>query len=409
MNSLKVSDVTATTTINPAFSFGATYGKFYSEKKNSPDFAPAGGDWPLTCQTPQEMTIRYPVIATSNYYFIQRPPESSVIIPSQTIPYTFTVVPTSYSTFTSTSTPPTNQPPTAPTISGPTTGTVSTSMAFGAVSTDPDNDQIRYGFDWNRDGTVDEWDPSSGYVDSGTSQNGSKSWSITGSQSFQVLAQDSKGATSTWSSYGVDISDPTCTNSATNYPTCTINPGGSCINGDINPPACTTPAPTACTNGATDPGTCIVCPTGQCLVNNVCTNGGANYCVAGNIVNTCGLVNQCLNGSSCSMVSGVATCVAPIVPPGNPVTMTLTSSPAHVQSGGKCTLSWNIQGASSCTLNGVGLINYGISLDSSGNGNGSMQGGSLNSSATYTLNCQNGTENSTKTASCSVIPTVIEN
>ena len=100
-----VSTVAATTTINPKFSFAATYGLFW--------VAWAGG-----YQATQPLQGTYNVPS----------PWEQAPIPAQTIPYTFTVIP-----------PPANHPPTAPTISGPTTGTVSTSMTFGAVSTDPDN------------------------------------------------------------------------------------------------------------------------------------------------------------------------------------------------------------------------------------------------------------------------------
>jgi len=56
---------------------------------------------------------------------------------------------------------------------------------------------------------------------------------------------------------------PTCGNGATNYPTCTVNAAGQCLNGNVNPPACTT-APT-CGNGATNYPTCTVNAGGQCL------------------------------------------------------------------------------------------------------------------------------------------------
>jgi len=36
---------------------------------------------------------------------------------------------------------------------------------------------------------------------------------------------------------------PACSNGATNYPTCTIDAAGNCINGMTHPPACTTPPP----------------------------------------------------------------------------------------------------------------------------------------------------------------------
>ena len=412
-----------------------------------------------------------------------------------------------------------NHPPTAPTISGPTTGTVSTSMTFGAVSTDPDNDQIRYGFDWNKDGTVDEWDPSSGYVNSGTSQNGSKSWSTTGAQSFQVLAQDSKGATSTWSSYNVTVNYPTlttatctptpstittggsvswtttaaggtgsytyawtgtdslsattqttsktysttgtksatvtvtsgsqtasstcsavvnpqstCANGAVNYPNCTIDNSGNCLNGDTNPPTCTTPPSCAngavnyptctigsggqclngntnpptctntptCSNGATNYPTCSTCPTNQCLISSTCTIGSGSVCFANNLVNTCGtLISACPNG--CSTVGGVGTCNV-YVPP---VNLTLTINPTTVHTTATSTLTWNVTGAISCSINGPGLINYPVSLSGgAGSGQKSIK---VTSSSNYVLSCSNGVKTYTATAICAVTPIIIEN
>lgn len=100
-----------------------------------------------------------------------------------------------------------NSAPTAPTISGPTTGQPSTSYGFLFNATDPDGDQIRYGIDWSTppNASVDEWVPASGYVNSGLSQGASNSWSTTGIKSVQVLAQDENGNDSSWASHSIDI------------------------------------------------------------------------------------------------------------------------------------------------------------------------------------------------------------
>lgn len=98
-----------------------------------------------------------------------------------------------------------SDPPTTPTVTG-TGGMFATRLPFNVLSTDPDNDQLRYGFDWNRDGTVDQWMPGSGYVASGTSQTASYSWLTTGSKTFQVLAEDMNGARSEFAQKTVTIS-----------------------------------------------------------------------------------------------------------------------------------------------------------------------------------------------------------
>lgn len=103
-------------------------------------------------------------------------------------------------------------PPLDPSVNAPSSGNVGVSYAFGAVSHDPDGDSIRYGFDWNNDGVVDKWVPASGYAQSDSEQVTSHSWnsnSVSGLRSLQspsvirpykVIAQDSNGLTSGWTS-----------------------------------------------------------------------------------------------------------------------------------------------------------------------------------------------------------------
>lgn len=130
----------------------------------------------------------------------------------------------------------------APVVTGPDTGVINTNYTFTAVSTYSANNgsglasnknqtasallavatvPLKYGFDWNKDGTVDEWQPSSGYVNSGTSVSASSSWSSTGAKNFQVKAQDGSGNVSAWTPFTITINDNTCSNGATDYPTCT--------------------------------------------------------------------------------------------------------------------------------------------------------------------------------------------
>lgn len=94
------------------------------------------------------------------------------------------------------------------TVTGPTTGTTGQSYTFTLSATDPDGDTLRYGIDWNNDGTVDQWAPGAGYVASGTSQSVGHAWSTPGTYTFQVLAQDSNGGNSGWVTHTIVISDP---------------------------------------------------------------------------------------------------------------------------------------------------------------------------------------------------------
>jgi hypothetical protein len=111
---------------------------------------------------------------------------------------------------------PSNQPPNPPTITGPTSGAPNTAHTFNFQATDPNNDTIRYGIDWDNNGSIDQWTPSSGYVASNTQQSNPYTWTTPGTYTFQALTQDSNGASSGWGSYGVSISAPTCQVSALN-------------------------------------------------------------------------------------------------------------------------------------------------------------------------------------------------
>ncbi len=120
-------------------------------------------------------------------------------------------------------TPSCNTPPNAPTISGPTTGYPNTSYTYTFTATDPQGDQIRYGIDWNMDGTAEEWLPAGvSYVNSGTSRSTSYSWTTTGEKTFRALTQDYPGSNSGWTNYTVNISaapvNGTCGTANRTYP-----------------------------------------------------------------------------------------------------------------------------------------------------------------------------------------------
>jgi len=91
---------------------------------------------------------------------------------------------------------PLNHPPNKPSISGPSSGYTGISYKFSASSIDSDGDNIKYGWDWNGDGIVDEW---SGFYTSGTAATKSHSWISTGNYYIKVKAQDENGAESSWS------------------------------------------------------------------------------------------------------------------------------------------------------------------------------------------------------------------
>jgi hypothetical protein len=90
-----------------------------------------------------------------------------------------------------------NDPPNTPSRpNGPNTGITGVSYTFSTSTTDPDGDQIKYGWDWNGDGTVDEW---SGLMNSGSTDTRSNSWLIPGTYNVKVIAEDENGAQSSFS------------------------------------------------------------------------------------------------------------------------------------------------------------------------------------------------------------------
>ncbi len=91
-----------------------------------------------------------------------------------------------------------NNPPNTPSKpSGPSYGNPGVSYTYTTSATDPDGDNIRYGWDWNGDGTIDEWTP---YYHSGSTVSISHTWLIAGTYNIQVKAEDTNGAQSDFSS-----------------------------------------------------------------------------------------------------------------------------------------------------------------------------------------------------------------
>jgi hypothetical protein len=80
--------------------------------------------------------------------------------------------------------------------SGPSEGQPFVNYTFSTVTTDPNNDNIRYGWDWNGDLLVDEWTL---YYPSNTPFQINHSWSIEDVYDIRVKAQDIDGDTSNFS------------------------------------------------------------------------------------------------------------------------------------------------------------------------------------------------------------------
>lgn len=90
----------------------------------------------------------------------------------------------------------TSDPPATPsTPVGPTHGTRNNEYTYSSSSTDPNNDQIYYMFNWG-DGTSSEW---LGPYTSGLTISAMHAWTTIGDYSVKVKAKDINGATSDWS------------------------------------------------------------------------------------------------------------------------------------------------------------------------------------------------------------------
>ena len=86
------------------------------------------------------------------------------------------------------------QPNTPSKPSGTSSGQIGTSYTYRASAIDPNNDQVRYTFDWGDGNSI-----TTDYVDSGLSASASHSWTDPGSYIVKVTAVDDGGMESGWS------------------------------------------------------------------------------------------------------------------------------------------------------------------------------------------------------------------
>jgi hypothetical protein len=94
-----------------------------------------------------------------------------------------------------------NNPPQQPvTPTGQVRGRVGVSYPYTTSAHDPDGDLMRFGWDWNGNGLVDQWDDNSGsWYNSGQLCTTHHSWSVQGTYPIRVMAEDVHGAGSVWS------------------------------------------------------------------------------------------------------------------------------------------------------------------------------------------------------------------
>jgi hypothetical protein len=99
-----------------------------------------------------------------------------------------------------------SDPPSIPRVpEGITDGLSWTTYHYQTNATDPEDDDIRYGWDWDGDDIIDEWTP---FVSSGEIINTSHMWNRSGINLVQVLAEDEHQSRSNFSdSLQVNISN----------------------------------------------------------------------------------------------------------------------------------------------------------------------------------------------------------
>ncbi len=185
----------------------------------------------------------------------------------------------------------TNKPPSAPTITAPATGFINVLYNFTLKSIDPENDQVRYGVDWNLDGVADEWIPAlPGYTSSGARVSTIRSWTTTGTKSFQVLAQDISGENSPWTPGSIILGLPPVI--------------GICGSANGTPTA-TKPTANLCSQGTPSP----ITGNGPWSWNCIGSNGGGDDSCAAPVASSCGNgVCEAANGetpSSCRKDCGM--------------------------------------------------------------------------------------------------------
>jgi hypothetical protein len=174
----------------------------------------------------------------------------------------------------------------------------------------------------------------------------------------------------------------TCTNGATNPPTCTTCPSGQsiingrcttpCSNGATNAPTCTTcPSGQNLYNGSCV-GRCTVCPSNQTLLNGVCTNRCPNGATNPPTCTTCP-VNQALIGGIC-----------------RPVCTNGAINPPLCNS---CGTGFYLNSSNNCVANPCGNTtppsNYGANCNSGTNACGQSTTGTIQCNGSCTTNTPN--------------------
>ncbi|MCX6717443.1 MAG: hypothetical protein NTU76_02095, partial [Candidatus Taylorbacteria bacterium] len=226
-----------------------------------------------------------------------------------------------------------NNPPPPPTISGPIKGYIGRGYQFSFVSTNPDGDTMKYGVDWTLDNIVDQWLPSSGFANSGTAQNVTKSWPSIGNYSFQAKAFKSQGASSVWSN--------THTFQAFPLPVTNLS---------VSPSSIISGASSTISWSATDAKDCIASasPSNSSWSGSKATSSGSQstgILTTSMASKTFSYTLRCTGNGGDDGFDTKTVNLSVISPP----SVTLTATPSSVLSGKTTKLSWTSVNVSNCT------------------------------------------------------------
>jgi hypothetical protein len=311
-----------------------------------------------------------------------------VEIGPESIPYTIDIVPAT-------------DGPTTPVISGGSC-VIGAPYSISFVSTDPNGHQLKYGIDWDDDGTLDQFVPPSGFVPSGTSQSASRMNAIAGQKTVRVLAQNEQGASSEWSTYSFDCSEAVttceddqtlvqgvCLDFFTSCPVGYVKNGIQCVwNG----------CPVGYTQQADNVCIWSGCPEGyveqsnrQCVLLSECS--ALPYCSGPNLYNGC--THEIIQSCEWGCANGV--CKGTPSPTGS-----LQAAPSVVQKDHFTTITWSSSHASACTVTSTNNDTWtGLS--------GIQQSNPLQAQTTFYLHCEGLEDSSTATLDKSVIVNVVPN
>ena len=206
-----------------------------------------------------------------------------VDVGTESIPYPIRIVPATAG-------------PSAPVISGGAC-TTGTPYPISFTSTDPNGHKLKYGIDWDADGTVDQYVPPSGYVNSGVMQGAYRSYSLAGQKQVRVVAVNDQGAISAWSTHTF---------------TCQCNLAPRCSGNDLVD-SCTGATIQSCSYGCRS-GACYVVPAPSAALKAIpsLVHSGDTTIVSWSALNVASCTLSGTNGNSWTGTSSSGKTSSPI-------------------------------------------------------------------------------------------------